>query len=160
MITWHPSKILEKHYEKFRSIISLLTLITSINNTGHPTLANSILPSQRCSPFEPTVNVVLDAIAMILVRTNEILAVASVSEQGNHIVAVETVDASNELNDDGLDDWRGISHFIPHVVAIPNPCKDADYIPQDFGTGCKLVNDGAMSRLAHIDTWSDILKLW
>jgi hypothetical protein len=92
---------------------------------------------------------------MILVRANEILAVASVSEQGNHVVAVETVDASNKLNDDGLDDRRGISHFIPHVVAIPNPRKDADYIPQDFGTGCKLVNDGAMSRLAHIDMWSD-----
>ena len=74
---WTIFEIIEQN---FYSLIYLLTLITLINNKSCPTLTNSLFPSERLSPLKLTVNVVLDAITMILVQTNEIIVVTRPSK--------------------------------------------------------------------------------
>ena len=43
-------------------------------------------------------NIILDSIAMILIRNHEVVAVAGVSQQANHIIAVESVNAIDDNN--------------------------------------------------------------
>jgi hypothetical protein len=150
---------LEQLHEKSRSLISLTTLIASINNKGHPTLAGGVPPTQN-QMNEPTTNVILDAVTMLLVRSNEVVAVAAISEQTNPVV-VEAVDVIRDgCDDDDLQDRRGINQFIRRVIAVPNPDKDDNYISKDSGAHqCILINDGATSHLSRIDTWRYNLDL-
>ena len=69
-------------------------------------------------------NVVLDAVAMLLVRRNKVMAMAGISSTNNDIVTVESMDQPTDSTiDDDLQDQKGISWLIPNVVALPNPDK-------------------------------------
>jgi hypothetical protein len=136
----------------------MTTLVASINNKGHPALRNN-LPAQNPMK-EPSTNVVLDAVAMLLVRRNEVVAVAAISSTKNDIVAVESTDQpTDSATDDDLQDRKGISQLIPNVVALPNPDKVDNYIPDTSDHQCMLIGDGAMSHLPHIDKWRYNLSL-
>jgi hypothetical protein len=69
----HDTADLQKEFD---SIIMLNTLVTAVNTGGHPTLSNYSEPYQE--PFDrnlPTHNRVLNAVATILVRDIEVVAV-------------------------------------------------------------------------------------
>jgi hypothetical protein len=73
-----------------------VTLIASINNKGHLTLANDLSVQNAMSKL--SANIILDSIAMILIRNHKVVAVAGVSQQANHIIAVESVNAIDDNN--------------------------------------------------------------
>jgi hypothetical protein len=73
--------------QKFRSLISLTQIVSAINNNGHPTLPSAADNKPRnVPPDQQILDDILDAIANILVRKDEVVAVAL---SGSTIVAVQ-----------------------------------------------------------------------
>jgi hypothetical protein len=107
---------------------------------------------------EPRTDIILDAVGMILIRSNEVIAVAAVSDsQTKNAIAVES--SSNAIDDNN--DLQGINKFVAHVLVLPNPDKEDRYIPQNSSTHCTLVDDSARaSHLSRISSWPYILDLW
>lgn len=71
----------EDLHEKFRSVISLTSLVAAINNKGSPSLAKSYQRNQYTLQTLPeqaaTTNAVLDALTILLTRDAETIAVAA-----------------------------------------------------------------------------------
>jgi len=80
-------------HAKFRSLLSLTELISAINNGGHPKLAWS---DERDYTKHDTLDNVLDAIAHILVRYEEVIAVAASS---SGVVAVQHQEVTEDTEE-------------------------------------------------------------
>jgi hypothetical protein len=72
--------------QKFRSLISLTQIVSAINNDGHPTLRSASDYNTNIALDRQIRDDILDAIADILIRNEEVVAVAF---SGSTIVAMQ-----------------------------------------------------------------------
>ena len=121
-------------YNYFGSLTMLLTLVTAINNGGKPVLQlDAPAYHGALETSQPTSDVVLNAVAAILVRNNEIIAATA---QDTHIVALHdddsTPDSDRVHNQENVD--IAMNQGVPHrdmrfrnlsgFSAIPNTRYD------------------------------------
>jgi hypothetical protein len=131
---------------EFRSLLKLTQLVTAINHSGHPTLRK---PHQkRKYPLTP-LDDVLFAVATLLVRNDEIVAVGS-SGTGVFAVQQPTVETSRSEPDppdtEQRDAWRPPldddldvhNMTIGHIAAVLNPRRD-DEAKYSFPDGCSCI---------------------
>jgi hypothetical protein len=141
---------------KFRSLVGLARKVSTINH-GHPTLRKPSARNQTNTLARQPQNERLDAIATILVRDAEVVAIAA---SGPNIVAIQ--DAIQQLPASAADDNRNHSNVqIPNIPAIVNPRKGDIYEFPD-GSNFMMVKEGRshLARsLAEADTWKRYLEI-
>ena len=120
-------------HAEFRTILKLTQLVSTINNSGHPTLH---LPRKPYTP-SPLLDVLI-AIATLLVRDHEVVALGV---SGRDLIAVEqqtiasrpdpaTEEQSGELHLDEDLDCSNI--LVSDIAAAVNPREGENYdIPDD-----------------------------
>jgi hypothetical protein len=119
----------ERHLE-FSSLTMLLTLMMAINNGGYPVFKLDA-PAYRgaLEISQPASDLVLNAVAAILVRNHEIIAAIA---QGQTLVVAIYDDPTRDINQEDVDlaMEEGIGHRdlaypnFPSFTAIPNDRDD------------------------------------
>jgi hypothetical protein len=119
----------EEHL-RFGSLSMMLTLLTAINNGGHPTLKLDTQTYRNLEPHEPPKYLVLNAVVAVLVRNHEVIAAAG--HAANAVIAVHDELTEDELptqdNDDldaamnnGQDNKETPFRHFTGFAAVPNP---------------------------------------
>jgi len=142
--------VIEMLHDKFRSLTSVVELVSAINNGGHPTLRSTDIDFPRS---DPGLDNALYASADILVRNEEVAAVAV---SGSGIVAMQTQSedsgmteamdnpdsADEEKPDDAGHDETDFEEFdysnIAGISAIVNP-QSEDKDTYEFPDGCQCI---------------------
>jgi hypothetical protein len=141
---------------KFRSLVGLARKVSTINH-GRPTLRKPSARNQTDTLTRQPQNELLDAIATILVRNVEVVAIAA---SGPNIVAIQ--DAVQQLPGSDADDNRNHSNVrIPKIAAIVNPRKEDTYEFPD-GSNFMVVKEGRSHlerSIAEVDTWKHYLEI-
>jgi len=109
----------------------MLTLVTAINNGGHPTFKLDAQTYRSLEPNEPPKYLVLDAVAAILVRNHEIVAAAGHAD--NTVVA-----AHDEPAEDGV-----LTQDNDELDAAMNSGEDHKEMPFPTFTGFTAVPNPA-----------------
>jgi hypothetical protein len=151
--------------QKFRSLISLTQIVSAINNDGHPTLRSTSDNKTNVALDRQIRDDILDAIANILVRNKEVVAVAfsgstivAMQGQEEQEVGVTTGGESDSANAKQLDARQSDSaadnepdferHDYSDIVvsgisAIVNPQpEDANHYDFPEGCQCMLIPEG------------------
>jgi hypothetical protein len=115
---------------RFRSLITLLVLVTSFNNEGHPTLGASESTQGPLDVFQDARKIALNAFASVLVRKHEVIAViANSSTEPLKLVAVQTFD---DLELERMkSEW--FRDAFRRLTAVANP-RFCDTLPADCVT--------------------------
>src|SRR6266436_5709516 len=126
----HPPEIVDRH-KQFRALMGLARKVTTITY-GHMTLRKSSARNQTSTLTRQPQNELLDAIATILVRDVEVVAIAA---SGPNIVAIQEVPGSD------ADDNRHYSNVrIPKIAATVNPRTEDKYEFPD-GSSVRMVKE-------------------
>jgi len=147
----HPPETVNRRAQ-FRSLIGLARTVTTITY-GHTTLHKPSARNQTSTLTRQPQNGLLDAIATILVRDVEAVAIAA---SGLNIVAIQEVLGSDP------DDNRNYSNVrIPKIAAIVNPRKEDKYEFPDGGSFV-MVKEGRSHLVrspAEADAWKHYLEI-
>ena len=131
-----PPQVRDLHAE-FRTILKLTQLVSTINNSGHPTLH---LPRKPYTP-SPLLDVLI-AIATLLVRDHEVVALGV---SGRDLIAVEqqtiasrpdpaTEEQSDSMGELHLDEDLDCSNIlISDIAAAVKPREGENYDNPDDG---------------------------
>lgn len=126
---------------EFRSLISFLVLVASINNEGHPTLdAFKDIQSHGESSKEIR-NSAMTVLASILVRNHEVIAVMGTSSA--HPFEILTLQDENELEETPVLSTY-VQQTIKSFTALGNPRQDS--------------TNGADMSPSQISYWNKIMK--
>ncbi|KIM74963.1 hypothetical protein PILCRDRAFT_14027 [Piloderma croceum F 1598] len=136
--------------QKFRSLISLTQIVSAINNDGHPTLPSAADNKPSNVPHEWQIfDDILDAIANILVRKDEVVAVAlsgstivAVQGQEEQEVMVTTGSESDSANADQLDAEQEVEVTMGSESDSANAKQlDVDQLDADADTAAAAAAD-------------------
>lgn len=114
----------------WRGIIMLLTLVSAINNAGHPRLLGRNRPAYQSilNKAQTQFSAMLNAIASVIVRSTEIIAISVSSTSSPQILAFQegettVVPAPVDLGLTEEEEWDDLSCFQSRLAAIANPDK-------------------------------------
>jgi hypothetical protein len=151
----HPPETVNRRAQ-FRSLIGLARTATTITY-GHTTLHKPSARNQTSTLTRQPQNGLLDAIATILVRDVEVVAIAA---SGPNIVAIQ--DAIQEVPGSDADGNRNYSNVrIPKIAAILNQRKEDRYEFPDGGSFV-MVKEGRSHLIrspAEADAWKHYLEI-
>jgi hypothetical protein len=128
-------------HARFRSVLKLTQLITAINNNDHPTLH---LPrTQKVYPTTPSDEVIF-ALATLLVRNHEIIAVAA---SGAGVVAMQQSMETAASEPDSASNKEPATHlpfdeYLNFSNTPLNTRRDDDHFNFPDGCCCMLVSKG------------------
>ena len=149
-------------HARFRSVLKLTQLITAINNNDHPTLH---LPrTQKVYPTTPSDEVIF-ALATLLVRNHEIVAVAA---SGAGVVAVQqSMETAMSEPDPAtnkepavrlpVDKHLNFYNTTDHFTAGSNTRRDDHHFNFPNGRCCMLFSKGKSlltTKLKGDDVWT------
>jgi hypothetical protein len=166
------STVTAEQRTKLRSLIALTRTVAGINNAGRPTLRKSSIrnkynPGPKSSR---TFNdILLDATATILVRNQEVIALAA---SGGSIIAMEgrteettagksspasqeTYVSAAESDFDGGGDSSNLAFRMSHIAKIINPRKEDNY---NFPAGSHFM--ALRGGKSHLKLIQDENKAW
>jgi len=118
---------LDKLHQEWRTLIMLLTLVSAINNNGHPCLLKAERNKQpNCSLFDkshPSRSVLLNGAMSVVVRNHEIAAITLSGPSPFTGVSQAYIMQEEQVNTD--EEWDAID--LPgerQMTAIANPERD------------------------------------
>jgi hypothetical protein len=157
----------EELQHDFRSIITLLSLVTDFNNRGRPILLHDgqlIYRSPLDPKAQPTSTISLNALAAIFVRNAEVTAITPAAYPG--MASQAPADASDKLNigvvaseqqwpttDDDPDDpdfqQLAFTDGVRGFAAVANPLRGEVFFNKSLSKShCKIIDSGD-SHLRH-----------